>query len=346
MIESTHNDTFLSPTDPIKTGSVTIRKLQGFDDPYFTEEDWMKLLLLNDTHGISLTWKLQRLWWETFGNGELLLLLAEQDDLPVALAPLYANDGMIYNLSPEDRLEFIGNIVDPIILDAILKTARNSVDDFSGFMFYFIPDASPTGQHLVDAAKRLGLECYNKGNIPSPVLEIDRDREHAIVVANKKSLIKYENYFNREGKLEVLHFTKEEEILPYLDDFFNLHISRREITEAKSMFLNTGFRTFYRDLTKLMSSTGWLRFTCLKWNTKPIAFHYGFSYKGRYLYAIPCYDIELSNRSPGKVLLRQLLIAAIAEGASSFDFGIGDEDYKYSFSTNNPTLSHWGLFPP
>ncbi|GAC1385594.1 MAG: hypothetical protein NVSMB45_14620 [Ginsengibacter sp.] len=327
------------------TLSVKITKLQGFDDPYFTEEDWMKLLLLNQEHSVYLTWKLQRFWWETEGFGELLLLLAEREGIPIALAPLFTDDGMIYNLTHKDRLDFIGNIDDPEILDAILLDARNSVNDFSGFVFYFIPDSSTTGQRLHEAAARLGLGCYKKGEILCPVLEIANDPQVALSVTKKKSLIRHENYFKREGDLEVLHFNTAEDILPYLDDFFEQHITRRNLTEGKSRFLDPGYRSQFKQLTIELGSTGWLRFTCLKWNGKFLAFHWGLSYRGRYLYAIPSFNIEFINHSPGEVMLRQLIIAAISEGATTFDLGIGNQEYKQRFCTSIPNLITWALYP-
>ena len=45
---------------------------------------------------------------------------------------------------------------------------------------------------------------------------------------------------------------------------------------------------------------------------------FGASYAGRYLFGIPSFAIEFSRHSPGEVLLRQLILAAIEEGAESF----------------------------
>lgn len=44
--------------------------------------------------------------------------------------------------------------------------------------------------------------------------------------------------------------------------------------------------------------------------------------------------------------MRQLLLAAIAEGAKTFDFGIGDEAYKSRYATGVTHLRTWGLYLP
>ena len=324
---------------------ITTRILEGFDDPRFTKNEWNKLLVSGDTDTVNLTWDWQRSWWKSFGRGKLLLVVAERNGYSIALAPLFSDQGMIYNLFPEDALDFVGDISDSSVLDAILETARSVVADFVGFRFYFIPHTSRTGRLLMEAAERLNLNCYDEGSLPSPWLDLKTSPDLALNITRKKSLRRHENYFLREGNLEVLHFTEAEKILPHLENFFEQHISRRNATNASSLFLDSKQRDYYTRLTKEISPTGWLRFTRINWNGRAIAFHYGLSYKGRYLYGIPSFDIELAEHSPGEVLLRQLLLASISEEASTFDFGLGDESYKYRFSTNVTELQTWGLYP-
>ena len=324
---------------------LTTRVLSGFEDSCFGEEGWQNLLKSGDTNCVNLTWQWQRSWWKSFGKGKLLLVLASIDNTPVALAPLFTNEGMVYNLFPEDILDFIGDISKPYVLDSLLNTARSSVDNFAGFRFYFISGTSRTNVLLQEAAIRLNLQCYYEGSIPCPFLDIESDPDKALDIARKKSLRRHENYFKREGNLEILHFNTEEKILPHLQDFFEQHIQRRSVTEAPSIFLNTHQRDYYVKLTKEISQTGWLRFTRINWKGKAIAFHFGLCYEGRYLFGIPSFEIELAEHSPGEVLLRQLLLAAISEGATTFDFGLGDESYKYRFSTGVNHLQTLGLYP-
>jgi len=325
--------------------AIKTRVLEGFEDPSLTKDAWNKLLEQGDTDTVNLTWDWQRSWWKSFGRGKLLLVVAERNGYSIALAPLFSDEGMIYNLFPEDALDFVGDVSDPSVLDALLKTARNAVEDFVGFRFYFIPHTSRTGFLLKDAAARLNLNYYDEGSLPSPFLDLKSEPEKALNMTRKKSLRRHENYFTREGKLEVLHFSKAEDILPHLEEFFEQHIARRNTTTASSLFLDIKQRDYYKRLTTEISSTGWLRFTRLNWNGKAIAFHYGLSYKGRYLYGIPSFNMELAEHSPGEVLLRQLLLAAISEGATSFDLGMGDEAYKYRFSSNVTHLHTCGMYP-
>jgi len=324
---------------------VTTRVLKGFDDPSFSREQWMQLLEKGETDVINLTWHWQRSWWNAFGKGELLLVLAERNEKAVALAPMFSIGGMIYNICPEDCLDFIGDVSDPAILDAILNEAKRNVTGFLGFLFYFIPEHSLSGKRLREAALRLGLAFQNEGQIPSPWIDLKGQPEKAEALTRKKSLRRHENYFRQAGEVNVMHFQKANDIQPHLESFFKQHIKRRALTSAPSIFQHQQQKRYYQQLSRDMESTGWLRFTVVYWKGQPIAYHYGLSYKGRYLFGIPSFAIELASHSPGEVLIRQLLLAAIDEGATAFDFGIGDEPYKYRFATNTTILHHYGLYP-
>ena len=102
-------------------------------------------------------------------------------------------------------------------------------------------------------------------------------------------------------------------------------------TPNPSLFVDPIQRDYYRDMVANIGPTGWLRFTRMEWNGRAIAFHFGLSYHGRFLFGIPSFDIEFQRHSPGEVLLRQLLLAAIEEGAAVFDFGPGEEAIQVSF---------------
>ena len=72
---------------------------------------------------------------------------------------------------------------------------------------------------------------------------------------------------------------------------------------------------------------------------------FGFCYGGSYIYYKPTFAIEFAKRSPGNVLLRNLLLAALEEGANIFDLGLGAEAYKERFATNTQFVRNWGLYP-
>ncbi|HXI71488.1 MAG TPA: GNAT family N-acetyltransferase [Verrucomicrobiae bacterium] len=330
------------------TATVTTRLLSGFDDPSFGPADWERVLATGQSDVVFLTWHWQSAWWESFGRGELLLIAAERDGKVVALAPLFTEAGMIYFVGSggSDYLDFVGDINEPEILDALLAEAKRGVRDFIGFVFYHVPESSETGWRLRQAAGRLGLKAVEEGSLLAPALESGADKQNAAAAANKKSLVRHERGFLRDGQLQVGHLDASEQILPHLEEFFAQHISRWAATAAPSLFNDETQKQFYRRLARMASDAGWLRFTRLEWQGRVIAFHFGFNYRGSFLWYKPAFDFELASRSPGEVLLRQLLLKAMDEGAHTFDFGLGDEAFKSRFATQMNIVRNWGLYNP
>ncbi len=331
---------------PVIPATVRADLLSGFDDPAISPCQWSELLRQGDTDVVFMTQPWQRAWWNTYGRGKLLLIAARCGGQLVALAPLFADGGMIFFIGSggSDYLDFIGDISTPEVLDGILNTAREQVADFVGFRFYLVPDTSRTGAFLAQAGCRLGFEVFDEGHLTAPVLEMRKANAYAEAI-NKQSLRRRERYFERTGGFIEHKGQTSADILPHLDGFFEQHIGRWDKTPFPSLFLNDSNKAFYRELTRLASNTGWLRFTRLDWQNRPIAFHFGFCYNGDYLWYKPTFAVNLATRSPGELLLRRLLIAAAQEEALVFDFGIGDEAFKRRFTTHLKTVRTWGLYP-
>jgi CelD/BcsL family acetyltransferase involved in cellulose biosynthesis len=177
-----------------------------------------------------------------------------------------------------------------------------------------------------------------------PVFSIIDHPEMAIEATRKKSLLRHENWFVRNGGITVQHFTRAADILPQLDVFFEQHIARWADTGHPSLFNDPLQKLFYKKICEAASEAGWLRFTMITWQ-QAIAFHFGMNYKGSFLWYKPAFDITLAKHSPGEVLLRQLLLKAIDEKASYFDLGLGDEAFKERFSSSAPSVTNIGLYP-
>jgi len=127
--------------------------------------------------------------------------------------------------------------------------------------------------------------------------------------------------------------------------FFDQHVRRWQVTPHPSLFCDSANRSFYRALVSDADEVEWLRFTSIELDGRTIASHFGFSHRGSYMWYKPSFEIELARRSPGEVLLRSLLVAAVDERARVFDFGLGDEAFKHRFANRIPLVRTWGLYP-
>ncbi len=315
------------------------RLLYGFED--LPESAWADLLDHSPTRTVFQTRGWLQAWWQTLGQGNLLLAVSERDGRPVALAPLYACDGVASFLGTDssDYLDFLGDVSEPAALDGLLTAASDA--SCSAFRLAVVPERSPTTMRLAAAARRLGLALRGEEPVPAPALL----RPELLQASRKKSLIRHENWFRRNGELTVVHTASGPAILPQLDRFFDQHVQRCTAAPYTSLFEHDQHRAFYRQVTKLNAGAGWLRFTRVDWNRTPIGYHFGMSFAGSFLWYKPSFELSFARHSPGEVLLRQLLIAAHDEGADTFDLGIGDDKFKYRFASSIPRVRTWTLTP-
>ena len=220
------------------------------------------------------------------------------------------------------------------------------VPDFQGMKLYFYPDTSTTSVELERAAERLGLACFRENCLAAPRLDLATHPDLAALDTRKKSLIRHENYFRRTGQLTAKHTSDPAEIMPQLDEFFSQHIARRNATPHPSIFVDPNQREYYRNIVTNIGPKGWLRFTRLEWNGRPIAFHFGLSYHGRFLFGIPSFDVEFQRHSPGEVLLRQLAVGCHRGGCRRFlILGLAKKPTSIAFATSEVRLVTWGVYP-
>ncbi|MEJ7611095.1 MAG: GNAT family N-acetyltransferase [Ferruginibacter sp.] len=325
---------------------VQYRILTGFDDISADEQTWNALLAKSPVNFIFMTRQWQRTWWEVYGRGKLLIVVAEQNGEAIAIAPLFADGDMIFFIGSggSDYLDFIGDISGPGVLENMLRSAREQVAGFLGFRFYHIRKDSATWTALFTTTADLG-QVFDEGDLPAPMMEIEKFPAHAAEATNKKSLLRHEGWFIKNGGFVFEHSTETKDILQHLPSFFEQHIKRWEPTPYPSLFSDPKHVLFYQRICAVLGSTGWLRFTRIIWQGEAVAYHFGFSYAGSFLWYKPSFDITLAKRSPGEVLIRQLLLWAISENLSIFDFGLGDEDFKKRFATADVSVSTVGLYP-
>ena len=328
-------------------GRFTVRVDTDLRSTAFARGAWHAAAARGDTWSVFQEPHWLRCWWDVYGRGDLLIVSAWHEERLIAIAPLFVDGEMAFFVGSggSDYLDFIGDATAPGVTEAILEVVLARVPGLLGFRFYHVPDASRTGQRLRGAAARLRLECVDEGELAAPVLDLGPHGEAGLAAAQKKSLMRHERGFSRLGTLAVRHLRRADEILPRLDAFFDQHQRRWQGTGHPSLFHDSVHQAFYRRLAAGADDEGWLRFTSVEFDGRPIACHFGFSHRGRYLWYKPSFEIALARQSPGEVLLRQLLLAAVEEQATLFDLGLGDEAFKRRFASRVPLVRTWGLYP-
>jgi len=327
--------------------SIQIHILPVFNDPRIAPDEWARLLAQGDTDVVFLTWHWCRSWWETLGRGMLLLVAAELDGRIFAIAPLFAIEGMIFfaGAGVSDYLDFIGNLGSSDTLAAMLEAARGQVPGFCGFRFHHLPKSSRTPALLRAAAPRLGLECHFVDDIAAVDVDLVGQRERVLETINR-SMRKREEKLHRNGTLEIRQVKDVDAIRGLLPTFYALHVARWESKAEVSQFALPGQRAFLELFMESVADQEWTRFLWLEWNGEFLGAEVDWYYRGTHYSGPWCFALERAKFSPGQVLLRQSVLAALDAGLHTFDLGTGDQTYKLRLPARIRKCETWALYLP
>jgi CelD/BcsL family acetyltransferase involved in cellulose biosynthesis len=137
----------------------------------------------------------------------------------------------------------------------------------------------------------------------------------------------------KQGNLSMVVYSEKAAALKAFQAFLDTYDRQWATADRPHMFSRQPNREYYRCVLESLLPSGWLHFSSLNLDSKPIAWHFGFIYNSRFWYIKPAYDVEWQSYSPGTVLLLRLIEASIQRGLSYFDFTWGNESYKRHYAT-------------
>lgn len=323
------------------TEAVRTTLLKDWESFPGLEAAWMSLLGRAGNHSVFQTFAWHLCWWKAFGTThELFVILAHAGSELVGVAPMMVTR----ERGPMGRMRFIGSsnnasdycdfIADPAVagvLRALLDGMNAGTEKLARIDLSHFPSHSANRagvlEYFADRKARITVEF--QADAPVRLLgDQAADRK----AAAKSSLKRHTRFFEKSGELCFHECASEPEILGYLDAFFDQHKARRAQKGSPSQFFDPAQRVFYRTLVSDAFRHGWLRFDVVLFDGAPLAFHFGFEYRRRFIWYKPAFDVRFASRSPGEVLLKFLLDGAIRKGLQEFDFTVGSEAFKYRFA--------------
>jgi CelD/BcsL family acetyltransferase involved in cellulose biosynthesis len=111
-------------------------------------------------------------------------------------------------------------------------------------------------------------------------------------------------------------------------------------TKGYDVFTDAGFGDFYREATRRLGAEGPVQVSALLQGNTVLAAHWGYVAADRFYYLMPAHASgEWRSYAPGRLLNEWLLQWAFDNGLKVFDFGIGDEPYKFDYCDVDVPLS-------
>lgn len=121
-----------------------------------------------------------------------------------------------------------------------------------------------------------------------------------------------------QGTLELKHFSAADS--GALERFYDLEGSGWKGEEGTAIKCDPRTRQFYDAVAQAAAGAGYLSLDFLELNGKPIAGHFGFNFRGRYLLSKAGYNEDYRRYGPGQLLVNEILNETPQRGLYEFDF--------------------------
>lgn len=225
--------------------------------------------------------------------------------------------------------------VDPVVAGAVVKELVAGLDrgEADAVLFRQLEVDSP-----LDHALRSVSTFFTRQHAAHPDLRWQIDLSDnveqylaSLSSGTRKSIRQTARRLEREfeGRLEIRTYRDPEE----LDTFFSDTESVARTSYQRT--LGVGFQgdRAERDRTRLLMEHDWFRGYVLYVDGRPVAFEQGEIYRGRFHSLSGGYDPAYANHRVGAYIQLESMAALIRErGATLYDFGFGDDEYKRRLS--------------
>jgi CelD/BcsL family acetyltransferase involved in cellulose biosynthesis len=266
-------------------------------------------------------------WLDAFGaGGELAVVTSRTGGVLTTLAPLYIlrdeesdeSLGMFLGTGISDYLDVLGD-------DDVL-TPLASLNCQLWDLQQLRPTSPLLAMPLAD-----GFAENVEDQEPCPVLSLDGDIGSTRL---RKNIRYYRRAMSRDAAVRVENAT-EANLDELLDALFALHAARWERRGLPGVLADETTQNFHRDVARRLLRAGALRMYATRRDERIVAVFYGFAHGGTVYYYLSGYDPELEKLSIGTLIVAHAMEEAMRDGATTFDFLRGAEEYKYAWGATD-----------
>jgi CelD/BcsL family acetyltransferase involved in cellulose biosynthesis len=339
---------------------MRITEVNDVKDFVSLKDPWNDLLARSN-HTVFSTWEWVYLWWRHFGNNRrLLILLAEEDNKLIGIAPLMYSVHSMFGLR-QGKIEFIGTSPTNNGASIIEDEQNDALDVVSNYNDFIIEEGHESCVPLFfDYLQNLEIKWSSADltNIPenqialSSLSQVSNNikRVHKCLYTplpssnetflrnikrkDRKEMRRYLRQIEKHGfTTELVDCSKTHLISHGMTELFKLNQKRWNTKGLPGAFVDPRRCSFYLDIANSFSQNGWLGLYCLKLSGKTVAVMYGFKYKGKYYAYKTGMDPVYSRFSVGNLLFLNVMEKCIQEGVLEFDFMWGTDSYKRQFAS-------------
>lgn len=339
----------------VATGKLKKLRVKEIGDFQLLKEEWNGLLeksLLGNN--VFLTWEWLSTWWKHFGEGrKLLVLMVEEQDRILAIAPLMLTKYRLLGFGNIQKIEFVGtpdsDYHNFIILEReeeclrlMIRYVKENLSGWDWIELKEIPESFVTTRLVQSLPKnnlhelRLNVRVCNI----CPYVPLPASCELLMKGLKKnirQNLNKYMRRIKENGNVELKRYDATGlSVRENMEIFIALHRkgwAARGFPGAFEM-RPRAFHDFHVEIAEKFAEKDWLGLYFLTVNDEPVASQYAFEYGDKMYYYLAGVDPRYASYSVGNLIIKSLLETCISKGLKEYDMLRGDEPYKYVWTRN------------
>ncbi len=301
-------------------------------------DEWNALVESSSQNCVFLTNEWFCTWFESFGESYQLyiLLFMDQKNRLFGAAPLMKVEGRVQFMASHQVTDYCDFIIEQgreeDFFGIFLKYWRKELEQKNYLHLINIREESPTLSMLPQMADEhhlkhsvLETEVALGLNLPltyeSYIESLDRKNRHELL--RKKRKIESQRDLNHKKVNDPLGVGKK------IDLFIKLH--RKSSSSKREFWQKKGMEQFFRTITALFSTNGWIEFNSLHFQDDLAAMLLNFVYHDEIHFYNMAFNPNYAPFSPGIYLFNQSIRQAIEDNLRRADFLRGREKYKYYF---------------
>jgi len=285
-------------------------------------------------------------WQDTFGHkAEIALITARANGQLIGVLPLCRRRTNIRNLFLKITEPLSGAYPDyhcPIIASGwesrafplMIEKIRTVLRWHNTLIWPHIPiihPAVPVIKEFVRTNRYLTRERIDA--CPRLYFEKDYSSTEGLWPAKHKNDIRRQRKRLADiGKLRLWIASTKEEMREFLPEFFQIHTYQWQSRGLSVKFNESSRQNYLYNMVERLWNKG-LHISALMCGEERISYHFGFISGGWLLWYIPSYRLKYKNLSPSKVHVSFIIEEGIKAGWKGIDFLIGEERYKYAWSS-------------
>ncbi len=343
--------------------SLFVDIVKSMDQVERLRGQWDSLLERVPQAPIFLTPEWMLGWWEIYGAGAALFLIAvHHEDRLIGLLPCYISGPALRKSDPfPHQLRLLGStavcsdhldgLAEPGMEGPVTAAWQQAIKEHqSAWESVEFADLDQEGL-LYQAIKRepkawgQGLSWSERSGDICPYITLPGSWTEYLSSLSPKTRreIRHDRRaLDKVGSVTVRAVTEPDEVEAAMAVFIGLHQLRREHLGDQGSFADAAYERFHLIVSRGMAERGRLRLWFLNVDGNPAAARYQFAYRGRVHDYLPGHDPKWHKFSVGLVLLSHCVEYAILNKDQQIDLLRGAEGYKLrwaAYSRQQVTLT-------